>query len=31
VLTTFVAMPMNLGGHPGEIRTIGMSVDRHLS
>lgn len=31
VLTTFISMPMNLGGHPGEMRNIAMSVDRHLS
>lgn len=31
VLTTFISMPMSLGGHPGEIHDIAMSVDRHLS
>ena len=31
VLTTFISIPMNLGGHPGEIGNIAMSADRHLS
>jgi hypothetical protein len=31
VLTTFISMPISFGGHPGEIRNIAMSVDRHLS
>jgi hypothetical protein len=31
VLTTFISIPMSLGGYPGEIHNVAMSVDRHLS
>lgn len=31
VITAFMSIPMSLGGHPGEPRTIDAMVDRHMS
>jgi hypothetical protein len=31
VLTTFVTIPMNLGGFPGKERTIEAPIARHLT
>lgn len=31
VLTTFLSVPMNLGGHPGEIRSTTAMMDRHMT
>lgn len=29
VLTAFLTIPSNLGGHPGEARSVGMPTDGH--
>ncbi|WP_157691741.1 hypothetical protein [Noviherbaspirillum autotrophicum] len=31
VLATFVTVPINLGGNPGEPRVAAMAVERHLT
>ena len=31
ILTAFVSMPLNLGGHPGEPRDYASVEQRHLS
>ncbi len=29
VLTAFLTIPFNLGGHPGEARSVGVLTDGH--
>ncbi|NDP64027.1 hypothetical protein [Polaromonas sp.] len=31
IITAFMSIPMSLGNHPGEPRTVGAMVDRHMS
>jgi hypothetical protein len=31
VLTAFLSIPLNLGGHPGEIRSAEATVNRHMT
>ncbi len=31
IVTAFVSIPFNLGGHPGEPRAIDTSIDRHIT
>jgi hypothetical protein len=31
VLTAFLSIPFNLGGHPGEPRSAGDSAQRHMT
>lgn len=31
VLTTFVSLPLNLGGHPGELRAAVPGEVRHMT
>jgi hypothetical protein len=31
VLTAFVSMPLNLGGHPGEPRVVALQNSQHMT
>jgi hypothetical protein len=31
VLTTFISVPLSLGGHPGEARASGDAVAQHMT
>ena len=31
VITAFMSIPLSLGSHPGEPRTVDAMVDRHMS
>ena len=31
VLTAFFSIPLNLGGHPGEVRVYVAQVSRHMT
>lgn len=31
IVTAFVSIPLNLGGHPGEARAVETSMNRHMT
>jgi len=31
VLVAFLSIPLNLGGHPGEVRTVAMPASTHMT
>lgn len=31
IVTAFLSIPLSLGGHPGEPRTVDAPIDRHMT
>jgi hypothetical protein len=31
ILTAFLSIPFNLGGHPGDVRAVDATVTRHMT